>query len=211
MARAPATKPPTLVPSGAGTLLRELFGQFAERPDPRLEAALDAAVHCFARRGVAHTSLLDIARHLGVSKATAYRQVGSIDDALRLVVARELHDLLEELDVVLSRARGVDLVLVPALAITRRVREHPVFQKLLADEPHLAGELLPAVVDVFDVATGLLKRYLAVCMRAGEIRSGDPDALADLIGRLMLVALILPPRDLKKHFRTALLPHLEPV
>jgi AcrR family transcriptional regulator len=190
-------------------LLRSLLGGFAERPGQELEAALDAALESFVRHGVGHTSVLDIARRLGVSKATAYRHVGSVDEALRLVVARELHGLVEELTGALTGARGVDLVLVPTVVVTRRTSEHPIFRKLLADEPHLLGDLLPDLERALAAATGVLDVYLDACMRAGEIRSSDHAALAEMIGHLMFAAVIIPPRDLDAYFRAALLPHLE--
>src|SRR5947207_15454953 len=60
-------------------------------PSTALDTYLDAAASCFARFGVAHTTVPDIARELGVSRMTVYRRLGSVHDALRSLLARELH------------------------------------------------------------------------------------------------------------------------
>ena len=193
-----------------GGLLRAMLEQWIERPSPEINAVLDAAAQCFARHGLAHTSVPDIARELGVSKATVYRQVGSVADVVRLLLARELHDLVDELAAALSGADGVDSVILLAVTVTRHASENPLAQKLLADEPHLVGELLPSLPMVLAATTAVLRPYLEASMRSGAIRSGDPAALAELIVRLAAIAVLAPPSDLAAYFRAALRPHLEP-
>ncbi|MGH9137547.1 MAG: TetR/AcrR family transcriptional regulator [Acidimicrobiales bacterium] len=189
-------------------VLGQLLGTVADRPASALDDAIDAAAQCFARHGIGHASVLDIARQMGVSKATAHRYVGSIDDALRLVLARELHDVADEIVRALEGVEGVDRVLVPAIIVARHASQHPMLLKLLADEPNMVGELLPVAMSVLDGMVSLLGMYLEACMRSGDIATSDPTALADLIGRLLVMAMLIPPADLTAHFRTALLPHL---
>lgn len=207
-----ASKASSVTPDAdsALTSLRAVVDQMIERPAQELDRALDAAAQCFARHGLSHTSIPDIARELGVSKATVYRQVGSVNDALRLVAARELHDLVDDLEHALAGRVGSDAVIVMATTVTRHGMEHPLIKKLLTDEPHVVGELLPSVPSLIRVAASVLGPHLADAMSSGAIRASDPDALADLIVRLAAIAVLAPPPDLACYFRAALLPHLEP-
>ena len=53
-------------------------------PDAALDPYLDAAAACFARHGISRSAVADIAKEMGVSRTTVYRQVGSIDNVVRL-------------------------------------------------------------------------------------------------------------------------------
>src|SRR3546814_18542456 len=55
---------------------------------PALDPYLDAAARCFVRHGLRRTRLTDIADDAGVSRLTVYRQVGTVEDAARLLLAR---------------------------------------------------------------------------------------------------------------------------
>src|SRR3546814_4780239 len=59
-------------------------------PSPALDPYLDAAARCFVRHGLRRTRVTDIADDVGVSRVTVYRQVGTVEDAARLLLAREL-------------------------------------------------------------------------------------------------------------------------
>lgn len=197
--------------SDPGTaLMRSFVEEFVERPSPELDAALDAAAQCFTRHGLAHTSVPDIARELGVSKATVYRQVGSVDDAVRLLLARDLHNLVDELTAGLAGQHGPDAVIQLALVVTRHAADNPLLTKMLVDEPNVVGELLPHLPMAVRRCAAITSPYFAALMSSGEIRTGDSDALADLVVRLAAIAVLVPPPDLDSYFRTALLPHLQP-
>ncbi len=62
----------------------------AQLEDGRLKSRLiDAAETCFERKGVAHTSMLDIAGEAGVSRTTLYKHYPRIDDVLQAAFLRE--------------------------------------------------------------------------------------------------------------------------
>ena len=48
-----------------------------------------AALHCFGRYGIAKTTMADVARHAGISRATLYRQVQSRDDLVHATIRAE--------------------------------------------------------------------------------------------------------------------------
>jgi AcrR family transcriptional regulator len=114
-----------------------------------LEAPVDsgvsaAALRCIARWGVAKTSLDDVAREAGVSRATVYRAFPGGKDALIESVARaELVAFHDAITARLEKATSLEELLVAGVhEAGRRLVEHRVLQVLLAYEPEL---ILPHV------------------------------------------------------------------
>ncbi|HVX17583.1 MAG TPA: TetR/AcrR family transcriptional regulator [Acidimicrobiales bacterium] len=189
--------------------LRASFDRLIERPDPKLDEALNAATACFARHGLAHTSVPDIAREMGVSKATVYRQIGSVDDVVRLLLAREAHLLIDTLEHTVGDATGPDALLDVVTAGIGFASDHPLITKVLRDEPDLAGELLPLLPE-FAGATRAALQPAIVALLDGADTVSPPGVLADLVVRLTLAALLVTPPDLAAHVRQAFEPHLRP-
>jgi len=109
--------------------------------DPRVSSA---ALRCIARWGVGKTSLDDVAREAGVSRATVYRAFPGGKDALVESVARaELVAFHEAVTARLEQATSLEDLLVTGIhEAGRRLVEHRVLQVLLAYEPEL---ILPHV------------------------------------------------------------------
>jgi AcrR family transcriptional regulator len=134
----------------------------------------DAALRCVARWGLAKTTLEDVAREAGCSRATLYRAFPGGKDALFSAVAdAELRSL--ELTVALAVDAAADLedALVAAItSVARHLEAHAVFQFLLANEPEL---VLPHLA--FHELDALLARVRAV---GGPMLEGhlEPDVAA---------------------------------
>ncbi|MDP1820565.1 MAG: TetR/AcrR family transcriptional regulator [Acidimicrobiales bacterium] len=181
-------------------------------PPPELDPYLDAAAVCLARHGISRTSVPDIARELGISRTTVYRQVGTVEQAARLLLARELHRFLAHLPAVLAGAVGPDALTKLFAAVVLFARDHPVLAKVLADEPELIGPFLtrelPELVDrVSAIATPLLDR----AMDAGLVHSRDSAVLAESLVRTMISLVLAPPRgDLAAFLDQTVLPLLAP-
>ncbi|HVM52073.1 MAG TPA: TetR/AcrR family transcriptional regulator [Acidimicrobiales bacterium] len=181
-------------------------------PPPALDPYLDAAARCLARHGVRRTSVHDVARELGVSRATVYRQVGTMDRLGALLFAREVHRMLQALPAQVAGLSGVDAVVRMAALVCDAARQHPVLRKVLADEPEVAGSYLtlglPAVIErVRPVVVPLLAAGAA----AGELTDADPEVLADWLVRLVTSAvLVAPPVDADRYFEAVLRPVLTP-
>src|SRR3546814_393937 len=77
-------------------------------PAVELDPYLDAAARCFTRFGITRTRVPDVAAEVGVSRVTVYRQVGTVEDMARLLLARAMHRILTALPAALrSEARRV--------------------------------------------------------------------------------------------------------
>jgi AcrR family transcriptional regulator len=103
---------------------------------------VDGALRCLARQGIAKTTVDDIAREAGFSRATAYRAFpGGKDDILAAVVETEVARLFSSLAVVMGEAHDLEDVLVAGMVESaRQLRSHEALSYLLAYEP---GAVLP--------------------------------------------------------------------
>ena len=134
---------------------------------------------------LAKTSLSDIARELGVAPSTVYRKVGSVENAARLVMAREGHRLLERMPEVIAGIDGPRVITVFLAECITTLRSHPLADKVLRDEVDWVGRLATrrledSLADSAAVAVPLLEAGMA----AGHIRRQDPEALAHWIARI---------------------------
>lgn len=146
--------------------------------DPAEERVCEAALRCFARWGVAKTTLDDVAREAGCSRATVYRVVPGGKDALvERVVEREAARFFAGLHERLGREHHLeDLVVAGIVYAARFLTGHAALRFVLAHEPEL---ILPRISfahmrDVLDGAAAAVAPHLAphvgedVAARAGE-------------------------------------------
>ena len=122
---------------------------------------VDAALACFSRWGVAKTTLDDIAREAGVSRATVYRLFpGGKDVVIDAVATRELVQFFAGLADELQPCAGdLEALLVAGITYTTRaIRQHAALQVLLAHEPEV---VLPLVA--FDRFDHVLDHASAFC------------------------------------------------
>lgn len=163
-------------------------------PDPSLDPYIDAAARCFARHGIARTSVQDIAAELKVNRATVYRQVGNVDNVVRLLLARDLNRLLGSLPALPASPLGPQTIIDLLDGAVRFVREHPVAAKVLRDEPELIGPFLVADHDeLVGRITAAVEPLLAAAMDAGWLARRDPVVVADWLVRLAISLILAPP------------------
>ena len=180
-------------------------------PPPALDPVLDATVECVSRHGLAKTSLSDIGREMGVAPSTVYRKVGSVENAVLLVLAREAKLLLDRMPEIVSGVEGARVITVFMTAAIETVAGHPAFAKVLRDETEWIGRLLTRRVDgLVDQAVEIIAPLLDAAMVAGQIRRQDPVALAHWLVRVGGMALLAPPPgELQAALDALLLPTME--
>jgi AcrR family transcriptional regulator len=138
-----AARPERGLPNSRGTtrdgVVRHLGAD--DRSSTRVRL-VDGALRCLARQGIAKTTVDDIAREAGFSRATAYRAFpGGKDDILAAVVETEVARLFSSLAVVMGEAHDLEDVLVAGMVESaRQLRSHEALSYLLAHEP---GTVLP--------------------------------------------------------------------
>lgn len=144
------------------------------------ERILEAAEETLRRFGPAKTSVVDVARALGVSHGSVYRHFPTKADLRDAVVDRWLQRMHPSLAAVAGGGGGaaerVRLVLW-TLAETKwdRAQDDPEFFAAFAELAE--GTRAPVVAHV-DFVVGLLTEVIAEGVTAGEIASADPEATA---------------------------------
>jgi AcrR family transcriptional regulator len=106
---------------------------------------VDAALACLARQGLGKTTVDDIAREAGFSRATLYRTFpGGKDAVVAAVVETEVARLFSSLAVVMGEATDLEDVLVSGMVESaRRLSGHGALAYLLIHEPDV---ILPRLI-----------------------------------------------------------------
>ena len=167
--------------------------------DPVLrERLLEAAYACVARFGMGKTTIEDVVKESGVSRATIYRVFpGGKDQLMREVVAWEMGRFFGALAEAVAGAPDFATLVEEGLVFAHRaVLDHEVLQKVLVTEPE---RLLPLLTTQQDrplrFITGYLVPFLEREEREGRVWPGlDLERAADYVARMLLSFTSAPGR-----------------
>jgi len=140
----------------------------ARRATPVRVRVVDSTLRCIARQGIAKTTLDDVAREAGCSRATVYRAFpGGKDGLLAAVADTEVSRLFSALAVAMGAAHDIEEVLVAGMVeAAATISAHPALAYLLDAEaevvlPYLAFSQMDGVLDVASTFTApFLGRWL---------------------------------------------------
>ncbi len=129
---------------------------------------VDGALRCLARQGVAKSTVDDIGREAGLSRATVYRTFPQGKDGiLGAVVETEVARLFSSLAVVMGEATDLEDVLVAGIVESaRQLNSNEALGFLLAHEPGLVlphltfGRLDQILLTIGDLAAPFFGRWL---------------------------------------------------
>jgi len=150
------------------------------------ERILEAGFACVARYGMAKTTVEDVARESGLSRATLYRYFpGGKDQLLRDVIAWETGRFFGRLAEAVAGAPDFTHLLEEALMFAHRaVEEHEVLQKVLQTEPE---RLLPQLTVESERILVFIRRFLVPYLEREVLRPGvDAEQAADYVARMLL-------------------------
>ncbi|MFD2032810.1 TetR/AcrR family transcriptional regulator [Ancylobacter dichloromethanicus] len=165
------------------------------RPSRQEAAALDArlldgARAAFGRKGIANTSLEEIATSLGISKHTLYRRHASKQALLDAVVERDMRTFREAL-----LAASVDGEAAGPLETLRRVafryveigsrREYAAFYLSVCAEAALSAALRHRLALWSERALEPLSEAIGAALEAGVLRAGNPAEITALLVDLL--------------------------
>lgn len=152
---------------------------------------LGATMRCLGRWGLSKTTLDDIAREAGCSRATVYRLFpGGKDSLLQRLAMDEVQRFFASIGDRLEGAADVEELLVDGLTeALRQLREHPALAFLVEHEPTsvLPHPVSGAMAHVVDIAGAFLAPHLG--------RWLEPDAarrMADWVVRMVLSYAMVP-------------------
>ena len=158
----------------------------------------EATYTCVARYGMAKTTIDDVVKVSGISRATIYRQFpGGRDELLRETVGWEIGRYLSDLGDHVRDAPDLTELLARGLMYARRsIREHEVLRKMLDTEPERLLPLLSTEsTKSLPFIASFLMPYLAREAAAGRLREGvDIERAADYLARGILSLIGSPGR-----------------
>jgi TetR/AcrR family transcriptional regulator len=160
--------------------------RLTSEPDLRARA-LDAALDLFSTRGIAATSLRDIARATGVTPALLHYYFGSKPQLVETLIAERLMPVVGQMREAMQQAAGESAALVAGFvgAAFNLIERYPWFPPLWAREVLCEGGALRELV--MQRVAPLVPQQLEQQFRAAQKRGGlNPD----LDPRLLVVSLI---------------------
>jgi AcrR family transcriptional regulator len=168
----------------------------SDGPADLRERVLAGAYDCVARFGMAKTTVDDVAKASGVSRATIYRLFpGGRDQVLRETVGWEMNRFFARLAEAVEEAPDFETLVEEALIYAHRaVNDHEVLQKVLVTEPDV---LLPLMTieqhRVLRYITAYLHPLLEREAAEGRLQPGlDVAAAADFVARMALSIMASP-------------------
>jgi AcrR family transcriptional regulator len=159
-----------------------------QKPGTKRPAIVAAATSLFARKGIDATSMRDVADAAGVREAAIYRHFRGKDEMAQQIFAswygwytRQLREVAEEEAPLRKKLRALVHVEFEA------ARTHPQeFLYFCENE----ARFLPGLRRDIPRARQELMRMLRKGQAAGDVRSGDPGLLADMLSGALCGAAI---------------------
>ena len=162
--------------------------------DEALQRIVDATARVIDRRGVAKTSLSDVATELGVTRQTVYRHVGSLPAAVSLVAWQGAEAFVDRMiEHLHGSADPAEAVVEGFLFCLRMVPSDPRLNLLLQLGDTDAFVRTANTPDVLEYGAQKL-RLFPVDWAAGGVTDADLPGLAEMILRL-LVSMLQTPFD----------------
>jgi AcrR family transcriptional regulator len=155
---------------------------------------IEAAYDCVARWGFSKTTVEDVAREAGVSRATLYRSFpGGRDELLAAVVAWENSRFFARLYDEVHEAETLEEVMELGLVFAHRdIRDHEVLQRVLETEPDL---LLPKLTVEAAGTQRMIATFLEPYLLREHLAPGvDASEAADFLARMALSYISAPGR-----------------
>jgi AcrR family transcriptional regulator len=159
---------------------------------------LEAAYACVARFGFAKTTMEDVAREAGSSRATVYRLFpGGRDELFSAMVAWEMDRFFVDLAVAVRGADDFAGTVEAALVFAHReIRTHAALQKVLATEPErLLGFMTREQERILVAVVAYLRPIVGAEAAAGRVAPDvDLDEATRFVATMGLSLMATPGR-----------------
>ncbi|HEY7950990.1 MAG TPA: helix-turn-helix domain-containing protein [Solirubrobacterales bacterium] len=172
--------------------------------DPTRTRILDAALEEAAQVGLDRLTVEQVVRRAGLGRMTVYRRFARRDDLVEALVVREGRRFLAAVAAGLDgEAEPADRLAGGFVAAMRFARDHPMLEHLAHSDPGsvtatvAANDSLLLEMGSEFIARTILGEHPAAPTRAAR-------RVADLLARLFLTYIALPPRDPDPHDDEAL-------
>ena len=155
---------------------------------------IEATYACVARRGMAKTTVEDVAREAGISRATVYRAFpGGRDELMDATVSWAVFDFFAKLYDRIQGATDLEEVMERGIMFAHRsIVEHEVLQRVMQTEP---DTLLPALtVESIRIREGIAQVLAPFVVDRGLAPGVDLGDAADFLARMVLSYISAPGR-----------------
>ena len=182
---------------------------------PVRERLLDAAEGCLEQFGPQKTSMEDVARAAGMSRATVYRYFENRDALLLGVASRQSSALAVEAINYLAQFNTISDWMVEGLLFTlREIPRRPVFASLVTSlDSRASGSLFLGSTGLVQIGVNVLQPMFANAKAQGLLRDDvDPEMLVEWLLRMLWTYLNAPSQvatdeeGMRKLFRMMLIP-----
>jgi len=182
---------------------------------PVRERLLDAAEGCLEQFGPQKTSMEDVARAAGMSRATVYRYFENRDALLLGVASRQSSALAAEAINYLAQFNTISDWMVEGLLFTlREIPHRPVFASLVTSlDSRASGSLFLGSTGLVQIGVNVLQPIFANAKAQGLLRDDvDPEMLVEWLLRMLWTYLNAPSQvatdeeGMRKLFRMMLIP-----
>ena len=182
---------------------------------PVRERLLDSAEECLQQFGPQKTSMEDVARVAGMSRATVYRYFENRDALLLGVASRQASALATESLTYLAQFDDISDWLVEGLLYTlREIPQRPVFASLVTSlDSRAASKLLLGSSGMIEIGVNVLRPMFAIAKEQGVLREDlDLDLLIEWLLRVLWTYLNAPSQvvadedGMRRLFKMMLLP-----
>jgi AcrR family transcriptional regulator len=153
---------------------------------------LDAAFDRVTDIGLARTTVEDVARAAGLSRATVYRYFPSKEHLITAMVLREEERFLDGIRDAFARDPGLEAAIADGILFCLRfAREHPLLDRLLETDPEtLLPYLTTRGTPIITRAREVLKTLL---LKKAWVRADLLDAAVDAAVRTIVSYALTPP------------------
>ncbi|WP_024794026.1 TetR/AcrR family transcriptional regulator [Tomitella biformata] len=163
--------------------------------DPYADRIIDAAYALLSRHGLRRTTISDVVRESGVSRATLFRRFPSRSDLFSALMSREVTAFLSDLEQRLDEiADPVDRLVETFVRFCEVAPLNPVLRRLVESDPdtvlpHLTTNAEP----ILAFGRQFMMRELTRLTDFGYRLTASPEVCTDLITRISHSYLLLPP------------------
>ena len=179
------------------------------------EEVLDAAESCLQRFGLGKTTIEDVAKAAGLSRATVYRQFGSRDELLLAIAAREAERVASQAELYLQRFEDVGSWIVEGILFCLdEIPKSALLAQFLAPQELGAASRMVLTSDrMLAIGSEILRPMFEPARRAGLLHEDlELDSLIEWVLRILMSFLAVPgptdrtEEDRRRLLRTMLLP-----
>jgi AcrR family transcriptional regulator len=158
-------------------------------------ALLDAARACVAERGIARTTVADVARRAGASRMTVYRSFPDAASLWSSLLTREIGAIITSAE---AAAAGLPTarqrLVAAAMTAIAALRHDPVLRRVIEiDGERLLPYLTTRRGQAQELALAVVRRHLAAGRSDGSIRELDEAAASRLLELLLRSVVVAGP------------------